>query len=321
MEYSNWAESLQTETPLPSFPQPSSSYPPTYYPSYPQNPNPSSSSSSSSLPINPPGVDPQTPLNPISYAAHEPVPALIYAQRLVGDNSSSGYCLDQNWAARDAVRQFGTDPTLYAPGGRIHMEFCGYHIPIDRNLGISLPSNGSEQLAMANPSSSLWWTNTTTLPHVNGILKKNQKKAKTKIVQPAFCEVCKIECTSKDVLDQHKLGKKHKKNVEKLRESLTPTQVQPSVSSKPLIGPQLPDDKSKSTSGNKSKRKKVETAEDLEKKKMKVLEGGAAASAVKICAICNVVCNSETVYNYHLAGQKHAAMLKKASGHMQSSAS
>jgi len=184
-----------------------------------------------------------------------------------------------------------------------------------------LPSNGSEQLAMANPSSSLWWTNTTTLPHVNGILKKNQKKAKTKIVQPAFCEVCKIECTSKDVLDQHKLGKKHKKNVEKLRESLTPTQVQPSVSSKPLIGPQLPDDKSKSTSGNKSKRKKVETAEDLEKKKMKVLEGGAAASAVKICAICNVVCNSETVYNYHLAGQKHAAMLKKASGHMQSSAS
>lgn len=118
MEYSNWAESLQTETPLPSFPQPSSSYPPTYYPSYPQNPNPSSSSSSSSLPINPPGVDPQTPLNPISYAAHEPVPALIYAQRLVGDNSSSGYCLDQNWAARDAVRQFGTDPTLYAPVSR-----------------------------------------------------------------------------------------------------------------------------------------------------------------------------------------------------------
>lgn len=184
--------------------------------------------------------------------------------------------------------------------------------------GISLPPNGSEQLAMANPS-SLWWTNTTTQPHVNGTPKKNQKK--TKVVQPAFCEVCKIECTGKEVLDQHKLGKKHKKNVEKLRESLTPTQVQPSGSSKPLIGPQLPDDKGKSISGNKSKRKKVETAEDLEKKKMKVLEGGAAASAVKICAICNVVCNSETVYNYHLAGQKHAAMLKKASGHMQSSAS
>ena len=29
------------------------------------------------------------------------------------------------------------------------------------------------------------------------------------------------------------------------------------------------------------------------------------------CSICNVVCNCETVFNYHLAGQKHAAMVKK----------
>ncbi|WVZ06508.1 hypothetical protein V8G54_019854 [Vigna mungo] len=298
MEYGNWAESLQTETPLLSFPQPSSSsyaHPPsqnTHYPSYPQNPNPSSS-----LPLKPPGVDPLPPSNPIMYSNHEsvPIPSLIYTQTHVGAGSDSGYYVNQNWAAREAVRQFGSDPTVYAPG-------------------ISVPSNGSEQ-------SAIWWANTAAQQHVNGILNKKQKKAKTKVVQPAYCEVCKIECTGKEVLDQHKLGKKHKRNLEKLRESLKPTQVQPSGSSNPVIGPQLPDNKSKSTTGNKIKRKKAETLEDLEKKKKKVLDGGAAAEAVKICAICNVVCNSETVYNFHLTGQKHAAMLKKAYDHTQSYAS
>lgn len=307
MEYSNWPESLQIETPLLSFPQPSHLPPPshtTHYLSYPQNPN-----SSSSLPPNPPGVDSHTPLNPVTYVGHETVPNLTYAQNqnhvLPDSNSlvaSSGYYVDQNWAAREAVRQYGSDPSFYAPG-------------------IPMPSNGSEQLAMADPNYT-WWTNTATQPPATGIQKKHQKKGKTKIVQSAYCEVCKIECTGKEVLDQHKLGKKHKKNVEKLRESLTPaTQVQQSGPSNPVIGPQLPNNKSKSSSGNKNKRKSIETAQDLEKKKKKVLEGGAAAEAVRTCTICNVVCNSETVYNYHLAGQKHAAMLKKVSDQTQTNAS
>ena len=188
---------------------------------------------------------------------------------------------------------------------------------------ISTSSNGSEQLPVANPNPA-WWTNTMPQPNGNQIWKQpSKKKSKPKNVQPAYCEVCKIDCTSKEVLDQHKLGKKHKKNVEKLRELLRPPQVHPPVlgSSNPVIGPQLQNDKSISASGNKSKRKTVETPEDLEKKKKKVLEGGAAAEAVRICAICNVVCNSQTVYNYHLAGQKHAAMMKKASEHTQSNAS
>ncbi|TKY65115.1 zinc finger RNA-binding protein [Spatholobus suberectus] len=308
MEHSNWAELLQTETPLPSYPQPAYPPPPshtTHYPSYPQNPNPPSSLPQPSVPPNPPGVDSHPPLNPTSYVGHESVPNLTYPQNhVVADSNSmvasSGYYLDQSWAAREAVRQYGADPAIYTPG-------------------ISMTSNGSEQLPMADPNYT-WWTDTTTQPYDNGVWKKHPKKAKTKIVQSAYCEVCKIECTSKEVLDQHKLGKKHKKNLEKLSESLTPTQVQPSGSSNPVIGPQLPNDKSKS-SRNKSKRKSAETTEDLEKKKKKVLDGGAAAEEVRICAICNVVCNSETVYNFHLAGQKHAAVLKKASDHAQSNAS
>ncbi|KAK7340610.1 hypothetical protein VNO77_21318 [Canavalia gladiata] len=312
MEYSSWPqpELQQTQTPVPSFPPSApSSYPyTTHYLSYPQNPNPQSSSIEP--PLNPPGVDSYTPLNSNNSITHQTLPNLSYDQShvVVDPNSlvlpSSGYYLDpnaQNWAAREAVRQFGTDPATYA-------------------AGISVPSDGLEQLAMANPNST-WWTNTTTQPPGNGIWKKYPKKAKTKIVQSAYCEVCKIDCTSKEVLDQHKLGKKHKKNLDKLRESLNPTLVQPSATSNPVIGPQLPNDKNKSSSGHKSKRKTVESAEDLEKKKRKVLDGGAAAEAVRVCGICNVVCNSETVYNFHLAGQKHTAMLKKASDHAQSNAS
>ncbi|XP_027351907.1 uncharacterized protein LOC113862852 [Abrus precatorius] len=318
MEYTSWPElqQMQTQNPPSSYQQPSS-YPhassfTTHYLSYPQNPNPNSSYS---IPqsatvlepsLNPPGVDSYIPLNstnPITHLGHETLPNLSYGQsHVVADSNSlvasSGFYFDpnsQNWAAREAVRQYGTDPATYAPG-------------------ISMPSNGSEQLAMENPNST-WWTNTVTQLHSNGTWKKHQKKVKTKIVHSAYCEVCKVDCTSKEVLDQHKLGKKHKKNLDKLRESLKPTQVEPAGSSSPVIGPQLPNEKSKSISGHKSKRKTVETAEDLEKKKKKVLDGGAAAEAVRICGICNVVCNSETVYNYHLAGQKHAAMLKKASNH------
>ncbi|KAK7295434.1 hypothetical protein RJT34_18343 [Clitoria ternatea] len=315
-----WLELQQNQTQIPfsSFQQQpqSSAYPPssTHYLSYPQNPNPPPLEP----PLNPPGVDSYTPLNPITHLPPQTLPDLTYAQNplVVDSNSnslvaSSGYYLDpnaQNWAAREAVRQYGADPSVYAPA-------------------IAMPSNGSEQLAVANPNTT-WWTNTEQLavanpstgqPQANGTWKKHQKKAKTRIVQSAYCEVCKIDCTSKEVLDQHKLGKKHKKNLDKLRESLNPTQVQASgSSSNPVIGPQLPIDKRKSS--NKSKRKTAETPEELEKKKKKVLEGGAAAEAVRICGICNVVCNSETVYNFHLAGQKHAAMLKKASHLTQSNA-
>lgn len=179
-------------------------------------------------------------------------------------------------------------------------------------------TTGSEQLATAYPNYT-WWPNTTAQPHANGAWKKHPKKVKVpKIVQSAYCEVCKIECTSKDVLDQHKLGKKHKKNLDKLREALgPPPQVPPpsSTSNTVVIGPQPQPEKSKSSRGSKSKskRKAKETPEEFEKKKKKVFDGGASSASVKICEICNVICNSETVFNYHLAGQKHAAMMKKTS--------
>ncbi|KAA8530421.1 hypothetical protein F0562_005130 [Nyssa sinensis] len=129
------------------------------------------------------------------------------------------------------------------------------------------------------------------------------------IGQSAWCEVCKIYCNSKDVLDKHKLGKKHKNNLEKLKEAIAPFPCALAESYNPASGPQENPDKGKSVSWQKTK-KASEPVEDLETKIRKVLEGGAAADAVRTCAICNVVCNSETVFKYHLAGQKHGAMME-----------
>lgn len=56
---------------------------------------------------------------------------------------------------------------------------------------------------------------------------------------------------------------------------------------------------------------KIPTGEDLEAKRKKIVKAGGAAGAIRTCTICNVVCNSQTVFNFHLGGQKHADMVKK----------
>lgn len=51
--------------------------------------------------------------------------------------------------------------------------------------------------------------------------------------------------------------------------------------------------------------------DDIETKKRKIVEGGAAESDIRVCGLCNVVCNSPSVFKFHLDGQKHASMVKK----------
>ncbi|KAL6961224.1 hypothetical protein U1Q18_038989 [Sarracenia purpurea var. burkii] len=204
--------------------------------------------------------------------------------------------------------------------------------PIDKILesaapGATIPPNVTEQLVHAHANSQLW-TNPIPIvkPRRNLTWKKVPKK--TKIVQSAFCEVCKITCNSEDVLEQHKLGKKHLKNMEKLKEAIAPPPVPNS-----LIGPQENPNKGNAATATaaaaaaavaaaaaaaavrKTKKKATAaTVEDLETKRRKILEGGAAAGAVRMCTICNVVCNSAMVFAIHVAGKKHALMTKKHAG-------
>ncbi|MED6161336.1 hypothetical protein PIB30_118458 [Stylosanthes scabra] len=90
------------------------------------------------------------------------------------------------------------------------------------------------------------------------------------------CEVCKIDCNSKDVYEKHISGKKHKKNMQ--------------INANPMLA----------NGGNYV---------GSEVKKRKLSNGGAPVDSVKVCTVCNIVCNSQDVYNKHIAGKKHAAQV------------
>jgi len=143
--------------------------------------------------------------------------------------------------------------------------------------------------------------------------KWSAKKASktTKVVRSAYCGVCKIDCTTQEVLNSHKQGKKHKKNLQKLQEAITPRPQKTQAKTKPAEQKAAPvADKGDAGSSKQRKRKEAQCA-DLETKKKRILEGGAEPNQVMVCTICNVVVNSQTVYDSHILGSKHASMVKK----------
>lgn len=141
-------------------------------------------------------------------------------------------------------------------------------------------------------------------------MKKRKNMKITKIVQSAYCEVCKVDCNSLEVFSCHRAGKRHKKNLEKLSEPLRPKPSKaPPVSPPQKESPVGEDDKASVDS--MKRRPAPATGQDLEAKKRRLLEEGTTAESMKVCTLCNIVCNSEIVYGYHIAGQKHSSMLKK----------
>ncbi|KAL4566485.1 hypothetical protein LXL04_030601 [Taraxacum kok-saghyz] len=118
---------------------------------------------------------------------------------------------------------------------------------------------------------------------------------------PISCQLCGISCNTLEMLKIHMSGKKHQKNLEKSEKPVGPA---------PAPAPE--DEEGKIVnSDNSRKMKRVGGDEDLETKRRKILEGGAALEALRTCTVCNVVCSSPTVYISHLAGKKHAAMAVK----------
>lgn len=172
--------------------------------------------------------------------------------------------------------------------------------------------NGAEKLTPANVNSNFF-----IQPPRSGSWGRAQRKIK---VQPVWCDVCKLEFNSKTVLDQHQLGKRHKGSLDKLKGGsviTAPTSaplVASAASDNPFVGLQKKPNKVDSANGQDS-------VENLETKKRKVLEGGAATDDVRICLACNVVCNSETVFKTHLIGKKHIANITKQQKSVPASAS
>ncbi|XP_024976986.1 zinc finger matrin-type protein 3-like isoform X2 [Cynara cardunculus var. scolymus] len=124
--------------------------------------------------------------------------------------------------------------------------------------------------------------------------------------KPAWCELCGIDCNTYDGLRNHIWGKKHQKKLE-----ISEKPIGPNPAPATLQDSWKEEGKVVNVDGGNRKAKRVGNDEDLETKKQKVLKGGAASGAVRTCTVCNVVCNSPTVFISHLAGQKHAAMAVK----------
>lgn len=104
------------------------------------------------------------------------------------------------------------------------------------------------------------------------------------ITQPVHCEVCNITCDTADVLEIHKLGKKHLKNVQK--QAVTSVIAQNTPSLTPASAP----------SDGK-----------LEDKWHRILQNGASVDTLLHCDLCNVVCNNEISFQDHVASKKHVA--------------
>ncbi|KAF8378771.1 hypothetical protein HHK36_030120 [Tetracentron sinense] len=325
MDYSRGAEMQQHPTnPNPStdsylhFYNPQQpSYP--HYPFYPhqsQNPNPNPQTSLKHHEISSTqyeaglGLAPQ-PLGLDSYAAmasyppthvaYEAQAAVAYAHQppQMGLMAAAAYYQDpnattQNWTMNDAIRHFGADPV-------------GYAAAIKSLNKKSIVPSSSNSVLMNN------WINQ---PLANGFIQRTPNK--TKVIQSMWCEVCKIDCNSQDVLNRHKMGKKHQKNVQKLQESMkgsnapsSTTLLKTSTATNNRI---LPGQMGSHIGGQMIMgTSTVDVGDDLETKRQKLMEGGATTDSVRFCTICNVACNSQVVFSYHLAGKKHAAQVKQIS--------
>ncbi|KAL6553044.1 hypothetical protein OROGR_006886 [Orobanche gracilis] len=263
----------------------------------------------------PQGVDPLYVLPPVN-VAHTQHPVSYEPQQSAASTAAANYQdpnaasyyqdLNASWLA--AITQLGA--TSYAPG-----------------------------VTKTNPAIQLRRKSTSN---------KGPNTKQMKIVQSKWCQVCNICCSSQVVFDQHILGKKHLKNLENLKAKFTAVPPPPAIMlaappapvvvsaplpvftsppinrpaivpcknpapiDRPTIGPEENPDMAKLSNAQKARKKAANARkEDLETKRRKVVEGGAAANAVRMCGICNVVCNSDTVFNFHLSGQKHAAMVRK----------
>ncbi|PWA97339.1 Zinc finger, C2H2-like protein [Artemisia annua] len=131
--------------------------------------------------------------------------------------------------------------------------------------------------------------------------------------KPLSCDLCGIACNSYDMLKKHISGKQHQKNLEKSLKPIGPNlapAMEPVATAQGMIGPFQDEGKMVEGDGSNSKAKRKRRHEDVEKKKQKLLQGGAS-NALSRCTLCNVVCTSSDGLISHFAGKKHLKLALK----------
>ncbi|XP_039046152.1 uncharacterized protein LOC120186230 [Hibiscus syriacus] len=180
----------------------------------------------------------------------------------------------------------------------------------------------------------------------------------------AWCELCRVDCNRPEILEQHKNGKRHKKNLQAREElqkrnkvisgqqsmqvpnmgsevkqqqlytvpSLASTndnkieiEQQQDIANKPeasTTGPAETKTNLMNPSEARSRVLKRKMRGGRGGKYMKRNEGSRSFEPPKpkivipfMCELCNVKCESQVVFNSHLAGKKHIANMKRFHGH------
>lgn len=206
----------------------------------------------------------------------------------------------------------GTDP--YAPQGQYTLTQVQFDAQAqfheDPNAGSSswitrqadpIGYGASLPVAALNSSSNNDWMNQSLVNNVIGSAP-NQNK----LNQPVRCEVCNIDCNTKDVYEKHVIGKKHQSN---LQAKINPSaaifsETSSTINNMSIIG-QTGIVGGKMTFGASG----ATNTPELERKKQKLLNAGVAVGSVQMCTICNVACNSHEVFTKHLSGKRHAAQV------------
>ncbi|GMH22384.1 hypothetical protein Nepgr_024227 [Nepenthes gracilis] len=172
----------------------------------------------------------------------------------------------------------------------------------------------------------------------------------------AWCELCRVECTTPEILEQHKNGKKHKKNMKvheelqnlnKVLVSMQNPQIlvsgsNPEVSQpENLVGPENTATATPSAATVENNPETIPGKDTVDKPennrgsfmwgRMRGGRGGkwmrthdGARRPVRlpkprvvplVCELCNVKCDTQAVFDSHVAGKKHLSKAKRFEGH------
>uniref|UniRef100_A0A7N0TWR2 C2H2-type domain-containing protein n=1 Tax=Kalanchoe fedtschenkoi TaxID=63787 RepID=A0A7N0TWR2_KALFE len=144
--------------------------------------------------------------------------------------------------------------------------------------------------------------------HESDAQQKASKRAKTILF--AYCDICKVHCSSNENLSAHKMGRNHLKLLAKLgiAEEVTPTPGNDMLA--PKIGSPHQDNANKSSLSELSLN--VRNQDEASKGMINSQNHNTHHDGKIGCTLCNITCNSETVFLTHLAGRKHAAVARRA---------
>lgn len=147
----------------------------------------------------------------------------------------------------------------------------------------------------------------------------------------AWCELCRVDCNTLEILEQHKNGKRHKKNLQVFEElqkinnklivsmqnpqmSIPQTNPETSSEGNPLPSQNCPPQPvtTENKGENVLKRGRGAKKNTRGGKRMRTSEPKVVKHI--ICELCNIKCESQVVFESHLAGKKHLSQLKKVHG-------